>query len=164
MRANSHPYKGIAMKDKFLYWWLLNCLSVAGFYLLYDFNVLELLYLKDSTYITSLITLLFVCATASIGHKFKKLGINTSYHIEGFVSHCVITLGMIGTIVGFMIMLAGTVDNIQLADVEAVRKLLGSLTAGLYTAMNTTLVGLVTSLHIKTQFIILGIDRDEEQA
>lgn len=150
------------MKDKFLHWWLLNCISIAGFYLLYDFSVLELLYLKDNTYITSLITILFLWATASIGYKFRKYGTTPSYHVEDFVSHCAITLGMIGTIVGFMIMLAGTVDNIQLADVEAVRKLLGSLTAGLYTAMNTTLVGLVASLHIKTQFIILGIDRDEE--
>lgn len=150
------------MKDKFLYWWLLICLSIAGFYLLYDFNLLDLLYVKDNTYITSLITVLFVWATISIGRKFHKQGPGANYNIEGYVSHCAITLGMIGTIVGFMIMLAGTVGNIQLADVEAVRRLLGSLTAGLYTAMNTTLVGLVASLHIKTQFVILGIDDNEE--
>ena len=68
---------------------------------------------------------------------------------------------MVGTVIGFMIMLSGTFGNIELNDVQAVKRLLEALTTGLFTALNTTLVGLITSLHLRTQFVLLGSTDDQ---
>lgn len=149
------------MNRKFLYWWLLNCLTVALLFVLWDFGILRSVYTQDATYITFLLTVLLTGATASIGWKYYKHKLNTSYFVESYVSSIAITLGMVGTVIGFMIMLSGTFGNIELNDVQAVKRLLEALTTGLFTALNTTLVGLITSLHLRTQFVLLGSTDDQ---
>lgn len=150
------------MKRNFLYWWLFNCLTLGCLYILWDFGILTPIYTQDKTYITALITVLLAFSTISIGWKHHKFSKNAIYSIETYITSIAITLGMVGTVIGFMIMLSGTFGNIELNDVQAVKRLLGALTSGLFTALNTTLVGLVTSLHLRTQFVLLGREDDED--
>ena len=137
---------------KFLFWWLLICLTSLFTYLMYDFGLLIPFYTKDVTMLTYLITILFVTTTCSIG--YKNLVQSKSYDIEWFISDIVLTLGMIGTIIGFILMLSGTFDTLQIANVESVRLLIASMSKGLYTALNTTLAGLISSALLKTQLVI----------
>ena len=137
---------------KFLFWWLLICLTSLFTYLMYDFGLLIPFYTKDVTMLTYLITILFVTTTCSIG--YKNLVQSKSYDIEWFISDIVLTLGMIGTIVGFILMLSGTFDTLRIADVDSVRLLISSMSKGLYTALNTTLAGLISSVVLKAQLII----------
>ena len=137
---------------KFLFWWLLICLTSLFIYLMYDFGLLIPFYTKDETMLTYFITILFVTTSCSIG--YKNLVQSKSYDIEWFISDIVLTLGMIGTIVGFILMLSGTFETLQIADVESVRLLIASMSKGLYTALNTTLAGLISSALLKTQLVI----------
>ena len=137
---------------KFLFWWLLICLTSLFIYLMYDFGLLIPFYAKDVTMLTYFITILFVTTSCSIG--YKNLVQSKSYDIEWFISDIVLTLGMIGTIVGFILMLSGTFDTLQIANVESVRLLIASMSKGLYTALNTTLAGLISSVVLKAQLII----------
>ena len=137
---------------KFLFWWLLICLTSLFIYLMYDFGLLIPFYTKDVTMLTYFITILFVTTTCSIG--YKNLVQSKSYDIEWFISDIVLTLGMIGTIIGFILMLSGTFETLQIADVESVRLLIASMSKGLYTALNTTLAGLISSVVLKAQLII----------
>jgi len=137
---------------KFLFWWLLICLTSLFIYLMYDFGLLIPFYTKDETMLTYFITILFVTTSCSIG--YKNLVQSKSYDIEWFISDIVLTLGMIGTIIGFILMLSGTFDTLQIADVESVRLLIASMSKGLYTALNTTLAGLISSALLKTQLVI----------
>ena len=137
---------------KFLFWWLLICLTSLFTYLMYDFELLIPFYTKDETMLTYFITILFVTTSCSIG--YKNLVQSKSYDIEWFISDIVLTLGMIGTIIGFILMLSGTFDTLQIADVESVRLLIASMSKGLYTALNTTLAGLISSALLKTQLVI----------
>jgi len=137
---------------KFLFWWLLICLTSLFIYLMYDFGLLIPFYTKDVTMLTYFITILFVTTTCSIG--YKNLVQSKSYDIEWFISDIVLTLGMIGTIIGFILMLSGTFETLQIADVESVRLLIASMSKGLYTALNTTLAGLISSALLKTQLVI----------
>ena len=137
---------------KFLFWWLLICLTSLFIYLMYDFGLLIPFYTKDETMLTYFITILFITTTCSIG--YKNLVQSKSYDIEWFISDIVLTLGMIGTIIGFILMLSGTFDTLQIADVESVRLLIASMSKGLYTALNTTLAGLISSALLKTQLVI----------
>ena len=137
---------------KFLFWWLLICLTSLFIYLMYDFGLLISFYTKDVTMLTYLITILFATTTCSIG--YKNFVQSKSYDIEWFVSDIVLTLGMIGTIIGFILMLSGTFETLQIADVESIRLLIASMSKGLYTALNTTLAGLISSALLKTQLVI----------
>ena len=137
---------------KFLFWWLLICLTSLFIYLMYDFGLLIPFYTKDETMLTYFITILFVTTSCSIG--YKNLVQSKSYDIEWFISDIVLTLGMIGTIIGFILMLSGTFETLQIADVESVRLLIASMSKGLYTALNTTLAGLISSALLKTQLVI----------
>ena len=140
------------MKD-FLYWWLIVCVVGASSYITHTMEWLVPLYTNDITYITFLITVVTILTTASLGYKFKMSDAN-SVDVEWFVSDVVLTLGMLGTIIGFMIMLQGTFSSIEFNDVHSIRLALSSMSQGLFTALNTTLLGLVSSIILKVQLIL----------
>jgi len=126
------------MKD-FLYWWLIVCVVGASSYITHTMGWLVPLYTNDITYITFLITVVTILTTVSLGYKFKMSNAN-SVDVEWFVSDVVLTLGMLGTIIGFMIMLQGTFSSIEFNDVHSIRLALSSMSQGLFTALNTTLL------------------------
>ena len=140
------------MKD-FLYWWLIVCVVGASSYITHTMGWLVPLYTNDITYITFLITVVTILTTVSLGYKFKMSDAN-SVDVEWFVSDVVLTLGMLGTIIGFMIMLQGTFSSIEFNDVHSIRLALSSMSQGLFTALNTTLLGLVSSIILKVQLIL----------
>jgi len=143
------------MKD-FLYWWLLVCVVGTGSYITHTMGWLVPLYTNDLTYITFVITAIAVLTTLSLGYKFKvpTRAAAVNVNIEWFVSDVVLTLGMLGTIIGFMIMLQGTFSSIEFNDAHSIRTALSSMSKGLFTALNTTLIGLVSSIILKVQLIV----------
>ena len=143
---------------KGLFWWLIVCAVLLAVLLCYNAGFLVPIYVNDATAITFLITTLFVGSTLSIGYKNFNKHLQT-FKIEWFVSDACMTLGMLGTIIGFMIMLFGTFTNITIIDTESIKTILNAMSSGLYTALGTTLVGLVSSLVLKAQLILFD---DEE--
>ena len=140
------------MKD-FLCWWLIVCVVGTGSYITHAMGWLVPLYTNDLTYITFLITVIAGLTTLSLGYKFK-VPETDSVDVEWFVSDVVLTLGMLGTIIGFMIMLQGTFSSIEFNDAHSIRTALSSMSKGLFTALNTTLIGLVSSIILKVQLIV----------
>jgi len=137
---------------KTLRWWLTICVLGVLVYFSYANGWLLPLYEKDATMITYLITVIFGATTLSLGYKsFLKKQFDNE--VEWFVSDAVLTLGMIGTIIGFMIMLIGTFDTVEFTAVENIRAVLSSMSKGLYTALSTTLIGLISSVILKIQLV-----------
>jgi hypothetical protein len=64
------------------------------------------------------------------------------------------SLGMIGTMLGFIMMLAQGLSNIDTSDVAALQAVIGAMAYGMSTALITTLAGLIASLFIKLQIIM----------
>ena len=124
----------------------------VGIYLAHSSDWVVPLYNNDITNITYLISALMVLATLSVGYKAYR---NKSMHLEWFVSDVVLSLGMIGTIVGFMVMLYGTFGEIKVDDMESVRSVLSAMSSGLYTALSTTLMGLIASVALKVQISVV---------
>ena len=142
------------MKD-FLYWWLIICVIGTGSYITHIMGWLVPLYTNDLTYITFLITAIAALTTLSLGYKFKASDA-VNVNVEWFVSDVVLTLGMLGTVIGFMIMLQGTFSSIEFNDAHSIRLALSSMSQGLFTALNTTLIGLVSSIILKVQLTVYG--------
>ena len=137
----------------FLYWWLIVCAVGTLSYITHSMGWLVPVYTNDLTYITFLITVVTIFTTLSLGYKFKVPDSDT-VDVEWFVSDVVLTLGMLGTIIGFMIMLQGTFSSIEFNDANSIRLALSSMSQGLFTALNTTLIGLVSSIILKVQLVV----------
>ena len=147
----------------FLKWRLLITLTVVGLSIAAYFNFIQFLYAHDLTKLSVAILALFAATTSVIGYKIwkerdvkkKKYG----YDVEWFVSEMMISLGMIGTVIGFIYMLYSVFSSLNIADTLAVQQSLGKMAQGMGTALLTTLVGLVSSVLIKSQLVMVENER-----
>ncbi len=71
-----------------------------------------------------------------------------------FVSSLLIKLGLLGTVVGFVLMLApvAALESFDLSDIQG---LLRRMTGGMGVALNTTLMGLTCSMLLGLQYLML---------
>ena len=87
------------------------------------------------------------------------------HNLGWFFSDIMIKLGLLGTIIGFVLML-GSVVNVTDFDVSTMQNILKQMSAGMGTALYTTFAGLVCSIVTAAQFHLLdqGADDLVEQA
>ena len=71
-----------------------------------------------------------------------------------FASDALLRLGLLGTIVGFILMLL-PVGDIKEFDPSLMQQLLAAMSGGMAVALYTTLAGLVTSTLLKLQYHVL---------
>jgi hypothetical protein len=74
--------------------------------------------------------------------------------IGAFISDTLMKLGLLGTIIGFIIMLA-PIAGLDASNKEMMRTSMGVMSDGMAVAMYTTLAGLVGSILLKTQYYML---------
>lgn len=71
-----------------------------------------------------------------------------------FVAGSLIKLGLLGTVIGFVLMLA-PVTALESFDQSQVQNLLKQMTVGMGVALNTTLVGLVGTMLLGMQYLLI---------
>lgn len=81
------------------------------------------------------------------------------HDIGWFGVDILLKLGLIGTIVGFILML-GSVANAASLDVNTMQKILTQMSAGMGTALLTTLTGLIGSILLGLQYLLLDKGAD----
>lgn len=143
--------------------WLVGAtFLVAGLEIAWLQGVIQAIYLSDVTKISVLVGLIFFWQSMTCGKELwcqaqqtKSIDSSNEQIESGWLwSDIVLSLGMIGTVIGFMIMLAGFVD-VDFSDFDSVQSLILRLSAGMSTSLATTLVGLVASVILKLQFFNL---------
>jgi len=82
------------------------------------------------------------------------------HNIGWFFTDIMIKLGLLGTIIGFVLML-GSVVNVSDFDVSTMQSILQQMSAGMGTALYTTFAGLVCSILTASQFYLLDQAADE---
>lgn len=82
------------------------------------------------------------------------------HEVGWFVTGLLIKLGLLGTVVGFVIML-GSMTNLSSLDIAQVQTLMQQMTQGMKIALNTTIIGLVGSIFLGLQYLML--DRAADQ-
>ncbi len=82
------------------------------------------------------------------------------HEIGWLASDIIIKLGLLGTIVGFVLMLS-TVVNVTDLDVSSMQKILKQMSTGMGTALYTTFAGLVCSILTGFQYHLLDQSADE---
>ncbi len=74
--------------------------------------------------------------------------------LGSFASDALMKLGLLGTIVGFILMLA-PIAGLDAADRASVKSSMGLMSDGMAVAMYTTLSGLIGSILVQTQYYML---------
>ena len=82
------------------------------------------------------------------------------HNIGWFCTDIMIKLGLLGTIIGFVLML-GSVVNVSDFDANAMQNILKQMSSGMGTALYTTFAGLVCSILTAAQFFMLDQAADE---
>lgn len=80
--------------------------------------------------------------------------IRGSHQIGWFITGAMLKLGLLGTVIGFVIML-GSIRGLETLDLSDIKALMQQMTEGMGIAMNTTIVGLVGSLLLSAQYLLL---------
>lgn len=147
------------MKNNFLKWWLLNATVFVCFAIASYFGLLKEIYLKDSSFLTFVIILLYIAN--SVYNGFLSWNVDKRAVLEEgdtdtgwFISEICLSLGMIGTVIGFIQMLSGFAKPVE--GVQALQTLLSNMSYGMATALYTTLGGLICGNLLKFQCFMLG--------
>ena len=154
----------------FLKWWLFISAVMAGATYLYFTDMFALLWNKDATKLSYVLLLLFVFMSVWCGYKTWRLSVfldsnkTEKYIIEKiehlmevgwFTSDLCLSIGMMGTVIGFIMMLSGF-SNVNVEDLSTVQGMIKGLGVGMSTALFTTLTGLVCSALLKIQYFNLS--------
>lgn len=86
--------------------------------------------------------------------------LKSPHEIGWFSADLMIKMGLLGTIIGFIFMLA-SVANITDFDVTTMQKILKHMSTGMGTALYTTLAGLICSMLASTQYHLLDSSVDK---
>tara|TARA_B100001057_G_scaffold500183_1_gene613974 strand:- start:2526 stop:2996 length:471 start_codon:yes stop_codon:yes gene_type:complete len=146
--------EGQIMEQSLLYKWVaLITITFFGFFILHMFDLWSALYDADKTKISFLIIIVWLIASAFVLYKiFKPKEVYDE--MLWFTAESMITLGLIGTVSGFLIMLYSSFEGIDVTSTESLTESLGQMATGMSTALTTTLVGLGSSLNLKCQLMI----------
>ena len=157
----------------FLRWLLIFMLVALGSVIMYLSNFIDKINAADVTKLSFVIYVIFIVFTMRVGSdawKLYRVGDTSAKDIVDkqesawFVSDMLLTIGMIGTVLGFIYMLGTSFGEIRMDDVETVRSALIRMGAGMSTALYTTAAGLICSMILKLQLFILGQEIDHALA
>ena len=124
---------------KFWTWWTISNLGVIAVALAaYFLNLFDILYTTDSTGLSFIIMGITFVTTISL--YWQKV---RDWH--WFVSDSVLSLGMVGTLYGFLIILGQAFVDVDTSSTESMTDVISLLASGMSTALVTSLVGLVTT-------------------
>ncbi len=141
----------------FLRWWLLFCTSCAALFTAYSFGFIDALIAKDITRLSFVILGVFFAGSIFVGwltyKRSRGKSIEAGTNIGWFITELLLALGMIGTVIGFILMLGGSFESLNIADTGSVKTALTDMAIGMSTALYTTLVGMVCSQILKVQLV-----------
>jgi hypothetical protein len=140
------------MDKRFMMWWLVVTIQAVLVGIAINFSAISFIIKNDITYLSFLIIALLVIGTVMIGYITYKKQNNFDY--TWFIAESAMTIGMIGTVIGFMLMLGSSFANIDPGNIDSMRKVIADMAVGMSTALLTTLTGLVVSLALKVQIIV----------
>lgn len=140
-----------------LRWWIIVCFQILILSLGVFFGIWTHIWEVDVTRISFIIISIWLVATVFIArcHLTSSVTRKQFIPVGWFLAETCLALGMIGTVAGFLIMMISAFTDINIGDTASMQTALASMALGMGTALYTTLVGLVSSLFIKSQLVNL---------
>ena len=148
----------------FTKWFLLNAIVVTAVFFAETKGALSMMVKNDVSHLTIVIMVLYVLFTAFVGklcyladsvdkkkvnrHDAAKL--SRQAEVGWFAAEHFFSLGLLGTVFGLCVATAGNLD-----ETAQVSSIVAGLKTGLNTAFYTTICGIVFSLPLQAQLMIL---------
>ena len=155
--------------NAFLKWWLIFTVILISCFFANHYGLFKEIWQKDSSYLSFATLGIFLVISIKMGFDLfdlcnKSQSINKSLYedfcrkeeVGWFFSELCLNLGMLGTIIGFVMMLSGF-DGLNISDQKTIQSLLSELGKSMATALYTTLVGLICGQLLKLQTFILSL-------
>lgn len=140
-----------------LIWWFFFCLQIFGALVGFHFDVLDMIIAADPTYISIFILCIHAVTVLIIGYYTYTRDLSNIEPLW-FVSETQLGLGMVGTLVGFIIMFSGAFA-VGITP-ENIKNVITAIALGVGTAIWTTLVGLSSGLIIKA--LLVNLEKTNE--
>jgi len=148
----------------FLRWWLFVTLMILASIGALEMGIVDEVYQVDVTKLSFLIVSLLSIMSVKCGidtftltstENLNQRQLDQAYskaELGWFVSDFCLTLGMIGTVAGFIYMLSSSFAEIDVTNVASLQNVLAHMSAGMATALYTTAAGLISSAFLKLQY------------
>ena len=159
-------------KRPLLRWWLFAIIMILALFGAFQTGIIDEVYRVDVTGLSFLILGILTVMSVKCGIDTFRLtslenvtekNINEAYskaEIGWFVSDICLTLGMVGTVAGFIYMLSSSFANIDVSNVSSLQNVLAHMSAGMATALYTTAAGLISSAFLKVQYFNYSTEVD----
>jgi hypothetical protein len=142
----------------FVKWFLLNATVLTGIFFAEQKGAITLIVTNDVSYISIVIMVLYVCMSGFVGRlcyladrpKHDRMSIQKSSDIGWFAAEHFFSLGLLGTIIGLCVATSTSLGNDMVLS-----EMVAGLKKGLNTAFYTTMCGIVFSLPLQIQLMIL---------
>jgi len=134
--------------------WTVFVLMLLATALGYYWGAVDFMINNDFTYLSFVNIAILYGFTVNIMYKAFTKNMETTDG-EWFLSDAVLSIGMVGTLSGFLVVLYSTFQGLDPSNTESMRTAIETLASGMGTALLTSLVGLIASLIMKYQLVTL---------
>ena len=143
----------------FTKWFLLIAVTGTALFFAETKGAISLIVENDKSYLAIVIMALFAATSAFVGvlsyrtdvaNQEQKKQLNTSSNLGWFCAEHFFSLGLLGTIIGLVLATGGSLDGSN-----PVSEIVAGLKEGLNTAFFTTICGIVFSLLLQIQLLVL---------
>ena len=154
----------------FTKWFLLNAVVLTGVFLVEQKGMVSTIIKHDLSRISILIMMLYLCISIYVGKlcyladkinekrsRDARLFLGQRSEIGWFAAEHFFSLGLLGTIIGLIIATQGSLDSTM-----PLSQIVAGLKEGLNTAFYTTVCGIVFSLPLQVQLMILRFKLEED--
>lgn len=115
----------------------------------------EYVWINDPTRISFVILGIFVLASLATGYQSYTKTDPWIMDKLWFTQSALVSMGLIGTVVGFLLMLGNTFSELDLSNPNNAQTAIKSIGLGMSTSLLTTLFGMSTSLLLQIQLMII---------
>jgi len=144
-------------KTQFFKWLIIFCLVCIGLMLAYLTGLIDKVNRADITKLSFVMAGLFLYYSAMVGFSLWRDGDASKICRECvFVSNAFLSLGMIGTVIGFIYMLSISFGSLGVADATNLKLALQTMGIGMGTALYTTAIGLICNLLLRLQLYLFA--------
>lgn len=138
-------------------WVVLWAANILAFWWFWYFGTTEWVLKTDMTYISAFIVVLYIAVMAWLpyefsGYKSKREIYEKPYYIANHFP----ALGLLGTVIGLMYAVTVMMNiEINVSDQSTIVDMMSKMFSALGTSLITTIVGIIFSLVLKTELLIL---------
>jgi len=134
--------------------WTVLVLMILATALGYYWGAVDFMINNDFTYLSFVNIAILYGFTVNVMYKASTKNMETTDG-EWFLSDAVLSIGMVGTLSGFLVVLYSTFQGLDPSNTDSMRTAIETLASGMGTALLTSLVGLIASLIMKYQLVTL---------